>query len=217
MKKNLLALVAVLACTFGTLSIGSGQTALFSYNDGVGTPEAGTYHPGDSFTFSITLNFAPGGAIANLEGLSYWLQQSSPVGAPFNFTLTARDTTGSPFTVLQTPTISPQNLNPFNANDLGGALPPGPAITASGNYFIANITISIAPTALNGTYVIGNGTTPGHRSVISNSTGQTFAIPFEAYTITVVPEPGTWLAAGLTLTSLLAFHRHRRSARSKGA
>ena len=80
-SKNLLlmklAAVAMLGC-FGAFSSASAQTALFTYNDGNGTPDAGTYHPGDSFTFSITLAFTPGGTISNLDGVSYWLQQNSP-------------------------------------------------------------------------------------------------------------------------------------------
>ena len=37
-----------------------------------GVPNAGTYTPGSSFTFSINLGFTPGGSIVNLDGLSYW-------------------------------------------------------------------------------------------------------------------------------------------------
>src|SRR3954470_6652425 len=119
-KKYLLTAVAALSCTFAAIQGASAQTALFSYNDGNGVPDAGSYHPGDSFTFSISLTFAPGGAVTNLEGLSYWLQQKTPAGSPFNFSITLRDVTGSQFTDLQTPALSyPQLLNPSNASDLG--------------------------------------------------------------------------------------------------
>jgi hypothetical protein len=186
----------------------SAQTALFSYNDGVGIPDAGTYTPGSSFTFSITLAFAPGGAIVNLEGLSYWFEQQNP-GAPFNFAITLRDVTGSQFTALQTPGLSyPQNMTPSNANDLGGALQPGPAL-GTGSYLIANVTVSISNTALNGTYLIENTTVGGKKSVISDNAGHTFAIPAAFYTITVVPEPGTWVAGSLVL-ALLLFSQRRR-------
>src|SRR5581483_11682398 len=154
MKKHLLTAVAATICLFAAIPLASAQTALFSYNDGVGAPNAGVYQPGDTFTFSIALNFAPGGNIANLEGLSYWLQQSSP-GAPFNFSITLRDATGSQFSDLQSPSLSyPQALNPSNANDLGAALPAGNTPLGAGSYFIANITISISPTAAQGTYVL---------------------------------------------------------------
>ena len=80
MKKHVMA--AVIAIGFLAVnSVSWGQTALFTYNDGGaggGLPNSGTYHPGDSFTFSITLAFTPGGTISNLDGVSYWLQQNSP-------------------------------------------------------------------------------------------------------------------------------------------
>ena len=60
MKTYLIAVMAAL-----TLSAGVGhaqaQSATFSYNDGNGAPNAGTYAPGSSFTFSISLAFTPGG------------------------------------------------------------------------------------------------------------------------------------------------------------
>src|ERR1700687_6136321 len=125
MKKQ--SLVAILAL-MSVLGAAQAQTALFIYNDNSGTPNAGTYTPGSSFTFSIGLQFTSGGSIANLEGLSYWLQQSIPAIAPFPFSVSVRDVPGSPFTELQTPGLTyPQALNPVNANDLGAAQPVGPA------------------------------------------------------------------------------------------
>src|ERR1700751_4799877 len=102
MKKQVLAAVMALSCLLAIASVSRAQTALFVYNDGNGVPDAGTYHPGDSFTFSINLAFAPGGSIANLDGLSYWFQQKSPA-SPFIASITLRDVTGSSFTDLQTP------------------------------------------------------------------------------------------------------------------
>src|SRR6266404_1679295 len=123
MKKQFLIAIALLVASFGAAQA---QTALFIYNDGSGAPNAGTYTPGSSFTFSINLAFTPGGTIANLDGLSYWLRQSMPSIAPFPFSITLRDVTGSMFTDLQTPRLTyPQNLNPVNANDLGAAIPVG--------------------------------------------------------------------------------------------
>jgi hypothetical protein len=188
MKKQLLATVAALTCMFAAISMSSAQTAVFSYNDGVGTANAGTYTPGSSFTFSISLAFTAGGTIANLEGLSYWFEQQNP-SAPFNFAITLRDVTGSQFTDLQTPGLTyPQTMTPQNVKDLGALLPTTPGL-GNGSYFIANITVSIAPTAAPGTYVIENVTTGGKTSVITDDQGHTFAIPQATYTITVVPEP----------------------------
>src|SRR3954468_3097434 len=202
-KKYLLSAAAALVCIFGSIPVAPGQTALFSYNDGNGVPDAGSYHPGDSFTFSISLTFAPGGAVTNLEGLSYWLQQKTPAGAPFNFSITLRDATASQFSDLQTPSLSyPQLLNPSNASDLGGARPSATGVGA-GTYFIADITVSIsnsAPTI--GTFVLDNTLTGGKTSVISDDAGHTFAIAEADYTITMVPEPSTWFAAILTLLAI---------------
>ena len=120
-----------------------------------------TYVAGSSFTFDITLDFTSGGAIANLNGLSYWMNQNTPAGAPFVFAITLRDATGSLFTDLQTPGITyPQNMTPFNTSDLG-ALSTDPHPT--GAYFIAHITMSISGSAAAGVYTIGNTTvtTPG--------------------------------------------------------
>src|ERR1700720_1803923 len=164
-KKQLLLGVAALLMVIGSARA---QTALFIYDDGNGVPNAGTYTPGSSFTFAIDIAFTPGGSIANLEGLSYWFQQSNPGTPPYPFSITLRDVTGppvggvasgpSPFTDLQTPSLTyPQNLNPVNANDLGAAQPVGPASLGTGTYFVANITISIplsAPTT--GTFVISD-------------------------------------------------------------
>lgn len=189
-KRYLLAAVAALTCTFGAISMAPGQTATFSYNDGNGAPNAGTYAPGSSFTFSITLAFTAGGNVANLEGLTYWFEQQNPSG-PFNFSITLRDVTGSQFTVLQTPGLSyPQSMAPQSADDLG-ALLPGNTGLGNGSYFIANISISIAPSAAPGVYVLENTTNLGKRSIVTDDQGHTFGIAQSGYSVTVIPEPGT--------------------------
>jgi hypothetical protein len=211
MKKQILVIAAVMLCACGSVPQAWAQTALFSYNDGSGVPNAGSYTPGSSFTFSISLAFTPGGSVANLEGLSYWFEQQNP-GAPFNFAITNRDVTGSSFTDLQTPGLTyPQNMTPQSGSDLGAALP-GPTGVGTGNYFIANVTVSISATAALGTYTIENTTSAGKKSVISDDAGNTFAIPAAFYTITVVPEPGTW-AAGSLIAATLLFAQRRKIAR----
>jgi hypothetical protein len=210
MKKYLLAVAVALAFSFAGVSVCSAQSALFIYNDGNGTPNAGTYSAGSSFTFAINIAFTPGGSVSNLEGLSYWFQQTSPSTAPFNFSITLRDVTGSQFTDLQTSNLSyPQNLNPSNVKDLGALLPTGQAALGAGTYLVAHITISISGSALPGTYVISNTTTGGKISVITDSAGHTFAIPEGDYTITIIPEPATWLPASLGFAALLFTQRRR--------
>jgi hypothetical protein len=211
MKKYLLAAAAALLCTFATASVSSAQTALFIYDDSSGAPASGTYTPGSSFTFTINLAFTPGGSIANLEGLSYWFQQTTPAGAPFPFSITLRDATGSPFSDLQTPALTyPQNLNPSNPDDLGGIQPVGPAGLGAGTYFVASITVSIADTApVTGTFTLSDVFSGPKTSFISDSFGHTFAIPEADYTITMIPEPATWLTPALLFAALLFVQRRR--------
>jgi hypothetical protein len=58
---------------------------------------------------------------------------------------------------------------------------------------VANITISIDPSALPGVYTLQNVTRGGKTAFIFNDTGTGFAIPASAYTVTVqpVPEPSS--------------------------
>ena len=152
MHKFLLSAIAAAGLIFATGSTARAQAAVFGFDDHNGSPSSGTYMPGDSFTFSITLGFAPGGNVANVDGLSYWMEQQNP-SAPFYFSITNRDVTGSMFTDLQTPHIVyPQNMTPQSASDLGAFLP-GTGIGA-GAYFIANLTIKIDPSAAPGIYQI---------------------------------------------------------------
>ena len=211
MKRYILTAVAAFTCIFAAASVTKGQTALFIYNDGMGAPAAGTYTPGSSFTFAIDLAFAPGGTIQNLDGLSYWFQQTNPSIAPFPFSITLRDVTGSMFTDLQTSGLTyPQTLNPSNAKDLGALLPGNVSAVGAGTYFIANITVSIslsAPTT--GTFTISNTFSGGKTSVITDSLGNTFAIPEADYIITMIPEPATWITPGLGVLALLVSQRRR--------
>src|SRR2546423_2163343 len=213
MKKYLLTAAATLLCSFAAVSSSSAQSALFIYNDGSGTPNAGTYTAGSSFSFTINIAFTPGGSISNLEGLSYWFQQTNPAGSPFNFAITLRDVTGSPFTDLQSSLTYPQNLNPSNPQDLGALLPAGNTPLGAGNYLVATITISISGSAAPGSYTISNTFSGGKTSVITDSAGHTFAIPEADYFITVVaiPEPATWSAGGLVFAGLLFSQRRRIS------
>jgi hypothetical protein len=211
MKRQLGIATVAMLLIFAAVSGAKAQTALFIYNDNSGTPNAGTYTPGSSFTFDISLQFAPGGSIANLDGLSYWLQQSIPAIAPFPFSVTLRDVTGSMFTDLQTSGLTyPQTLNPSNAKDLGALLPGNVSAVGAGTYFIAAITISVplnAPTT--GTFVLSNTIAGGKTSVITDDLGDTFAIPEADYTITMIPEPATWLTPVLGVVALLFAQRRR--------
>ena len=178
--------LAVAACLFAVVPAAPGQTASFTFDDMNGPADQGIYPAGAHFTLSINLAFAAGGNVANLAGLTYFFEQQSPL-APFNFSITDRDGTGSSFTSLQTTGLTyPQALTPSNANDLGAGTESGAGL-GGGNYFIANVKFSIDPSTAPGTYIIENTTSNPKKSVISDDHGHTFAIPKTTYTITVVP------------------------------
>ena len=208
-KKRIFTAVVALGCSLAAaMSTVSAQTALFIYNDGNGVPNAGTYHPGDSFTFSINLAFTPGGSVSNLDGLSYWFHQLT--AAPYISSITLRDVTGSPFTDLQTNLTYPLALNPSETSDLGALRTVGQPAEGAGSYLIANITVTISPSApVTGTFVLADVTSGGDTSVITDSLGHTFDIPEADYTITMVPEPSTWAAGFLILVGVVFSQRKR--------
>ena len=186
LKRVLLLLAIIAVSLLATTRDSSAQTANFSFDDMNGQADAGIYPAGWSFTIAINLSFAPGGNVANLVGLSYWFEQMSPL-APFYFSITNRDATGSQFSFLQTPGLTyPQSLAPANPKDLGATTPDFTGVGA-GNYFIANLTVKIDPLATPGTYIIESTSSGGKTSVISDDQGHIFPIPKTTYTVTVVP------------------------------
>jgi hypothetical protein len=182
------ALTLAITCTlvFATIAHLSAQTADLIYDDQDGPADAGSYPAGYTFTLSVSLSFAPGGSVANVGGLSYWLEQQSPL-APFYFSITNRDTTGTQFSFLQTPGLpTPQPLAPSNPNDLGAATQSGLGVGA-GTYFLATYKISIARSAPPATYILENTTTGGKTSVLFDDHGHSLNIRHAGYTLTVVP------------------------------
>lgn len=187
MKKYLLTLAVAAICTLA-VSTSFAQSASFTFDDHNGTPNAGTYNPTNSFTFTIMLNFAPGGTVANIAGLSYWFDQNGISSPPFNFSITNRDLTGSPFsTPITTGIVYPQTLMPVNTSDLGATSAAGMGM---GTYFIANLTVFISGATAPGTYVIESSVN-GKTSQVTDSNGNSASIVRTLYTITVVPETGS--------------------------
>ncbi len=185
-KKAVLILMTIAACFTSAIPTADAQTASFTFNDGNAPADQGWYPAGASFTLSVNLTFAAGGTVTNLAGLSYFFEQMSAI-APFYFSITNRDVTGSQFTFLQTPGMTyPQALTPSNPNDLGASTLSGTGI-GDGNYFIANLAFAISPSAPVGTYIIESTTTGGKKSLITDDRGHTLAIPKTTYTINVVP------------------------------
>jgi hypothetical protein len=212
MKNPLVIAIAAVAFTLCGIAKSPAQTASFTFNDGSGVGNAGNYTVGETITFDVFLNFTPGGNVANLAGLSYWLQQTSGP-SPSTFSITNRDLTGSLFTDAQTPSMTyPQAMTPANASDLGAALA-SPAGLGAGTYFIARISVAIGLTAANGVYTFGTTFALNKTSVISDNQGHTFAIPEATYTVRLVPETGSTLAllglSTLVLTALASRQKMR--------
>ena len=184
-----------LGCALGGIPAAFGQSAQFVYSNFSGNPM-----PGSSLSFDLTLDFTAGGSVADLNGLSYWINEVSSPDGGYNLAITLRNMNGSLFSDLQSPSLTyPQNLNPINRNANGtqsntdlGALSTNWHL--SGSYFIARVTISISTNALPGMYTIGNTTaaTPdvgGRISVMSDHQGTTFPIIASTFSFEV-PQAG---------------------------
>src|SRR5438132_5786154 len=144
MKRTLLVLTTTLLLSASWAM----ATATLSFNDGLGTPNAGSYTPGQSFNFDITLSVtssAPN-AMSDVNGLSYWFATSA-ANTGF-FSITNRNLTGSPFSLAITPGITyPQPImsepggaaHGANPDDLGANSSTG-ALATNANYFVATLT-----------------------------------------------------------------------------
>lgn len=200
MKKIIISMSSVL------LSVGLAfGDATLSFDDHNGAAAAGSYTAGQSFTFDITLGVTNTGAnpLPNVDGFSLWMSTAAGNSA-FKITSNAFPVT-SPFSDHN------QNLSGGgefillggNNTDLGGTQPltnpitPGQPTNAS--YFVSTLTIQIDPSVAPGTYTIFSSASGPKTSFANsdNSNLQTAPLPQTTYSITVVPEPGTWSLLGL--------------------
>ncbi len=221
MKKLLIISAIAFAYIVSAVPPAFAQTASFTYtNLPVNVAAGGT------FTIGISVVFTPGGTVANLRGLSYWMFQSNPASG-FPFTITNRDATGSSFNILQSPGLTyPQKLDPINRNsdgstsntDLGAV---ASSNFANGTFFVANLTFAVAANATLGSYTISNttvatpGASPGRISRVFDSSGNAKDITSSPFTFTVIPEPSTFVLLGLgAVAAGGAFYRRRRLAKS---
>ena len=237
MKKLLLVTAVAIAFAFAAAPNSSAQSGVFTFTPLTSLNVA----PGGSVQFQIFLNYTAGGNIPTIGGLTYFLQQTSP-SSPFVFSITGnfsgppnftgqrgRDWVNGPggSSIFDDVLTSDQSFNnaPLNAGattatpgsnalDLGALVDQTnfPNGAPSGNYFIANITLTLAGNAPAGNYTIQQTTTGGKQSVINDQTGS-FTAPITGGTITftVIPEPSTYalLAFGGVSIAVLAFRRRR--------
>lgn len=173
---------------------------------GGGTATDGTYLPGASFSFDITLTYDGVDPATDAAGISYWftsLQAGVPI--PGLFTITARVFGTSPWTLAQSSTpgglIDTQADGASNnvrndGSDADGDLGASGTAQAAGDIFIATLTFSIDAGIAPGVYELRNLLSSenfGHGAVVSNAAGDdSFDLPGTSYFVTIVPEPATW-------------------------
>jgi hypothetical protein len=194
-----------LSCLLLMAGLAFGDATLTFNDNGAGgqTATSGSYTPGQSFSFDITLGVTNSGAnpLANVDGFSLWMATAAGNSA---FKITSNTfPVSSPFSDHN------QNLaggGEFilaggNNTDLGGTQPltnprtPGQPTNQS--YFVSTLTIQIDPSVAAGTYTIFSNASGAKTSVANSDTSTTAPLPQTTYTITVVPEPATWSLLGL--------------------
>lgn len=173
--------------------------AILSFDDHSGTPNAGSYAAGSSFTFDITLAVASSGtdSVPDVSGLSFWFETSAVNNSYFTITNRTLSTFTDPNTIGLT---YPQAIVAGgNTNDLGGT---GVTQLTNASYLVASLTIQINPATPAGTYTIfttgfNSNTDHSKTSEANDSSFTRHNIAPVAYTITVVPEPATLSLLGL--------------------
>jgi hypothetical protein len=175
------------------MAVSSFAADTLTFNDGVTTPDAGTYAAGSSFSFNISLNVTNPPSTDAL-GLSFWFETSAVNNS--YFTIVSNSHVGSPFIDANQNPTGNAIVAGGNANDLGGTSNTGP-VASPGTYFVSTITLQINPATPPGTYTIFTTSASPKTSVVNQSDFGTDPIQVATYTITVVPEPATWSLMGL--------------------
>src|SRR6266404_4152694 len=196
--------------------------ALLSFNDnGQGglTASSGSYTPGSTFTFDITLAVTNSGTdpVPNVNSISYWFETSAVNNS--YFTITNRNLSGSPFTDAQAAPSYPEAIVAGgNGSDLGATTPTNTSVASNASYFVATLFIKVAATTPNGTYTISTTNLASNGGPKTSTIGDTnfmrHNLPAATYTITVVPEPATLSLLGLSGLGSLGLTYLRRNRRS---
>jgi hypothetical protein len=199
MKKTILsALIPLFMATSAAFG-----AVMIQFTDNVGIATAGSYNSTDTFSFDVYLNFTT--PPANVRGLSYWFEVPTAL-APF---ITITNETFFTFTLGAS--SAPHSFNDASGadsgflaetGDLGGVISNQSnfAHVAPGIYKVASITFSLSG-APAGTYTLESTTLSPKTSEATEDSGAnaltSFPMAAAAYTITIVPEPGTLSLLGL--------------------
>lgn len=209
-KKAALALASVLLLT---CSAAFSQTQTLSFNDGVGTPNAGTYNPNSTFSLVTSVTFSG----YNASSLSYWLQVPTAL-APFlsitsiSYSTTFPDPQQSdvPKTFSDNTGASAGFLSDRGASltgDLGSLANDTITGIAPGTYTTTTLGFTIASGAPAGVYQMQTTNLNPKGSEVSGANADNFTTHFLSsqgiYTITIVPEPSTWALLGVGALALL--------------
>lgn len=216
MKKLLL----TLACSVVMAAAALAQTQSINlYTTGT-TNTSGTYAAGSSFSLDSSITFTGFTAI----GLSEWLQVNSTI-APY---ITITGESYFTFTDDNQTFLTGNSNNTFiltsgantgfrvEGRDVGGTAVGPTEYRTAGTYTVNTITFTLAPDAPAGTYSIATTTLSPRQTAIGDTSFNDHYTAQGTYTFTIaaaaVPEPSTWLAAGLGVTGLLVYRRRQAKA-----
>lgn len=212
-----------LLTTIGCLLLMAGlvrANAVLSFNDNSGTPNAGSYAAGSSFSFDITLSIANSGGdpVPDANSISYWFETSAANNSYFK--ITNRNLTGSSFSDPQSsPTYPVAIVAGGDAFDLGASTPTNTTVATNNSYFVATLSLAIDPSTPAGTYTISTTTfnsnvNHANTTAVGDSGFGRHEPAAAVYTITVVPEPATLsllALSGLGSFGMNVLRRRRRS------
>ena len=191
------------------------HTQFITFDDNVGTGNAGTYNSTDSFAVDLYLTFSG----YNAGGLSLWLETTADA-APYIFltAFTYGTTFSDPiqpgalpvgFTLLQSTGL----YTTPNPSDLGAITEKPGQVVGPGTYFVGHLSVSLSGLAP-GIYALQTDATGPHTSEVTSYDGTNVAdenLPVSAYTITIVPEPSTFALLALGAVGTGAWICRRRA------
>jgi hypothetical protein len=209
--KKLPLFVAACLITAAATVFGQTHTQSISFDDGVGLGNAGTYNSTDSFGVDLYLTYNG----YESYGFSLWFATTANA-APFisltgmtygkTFSFPTQDVT---FPIFFTQQEAGGLYGTPNPSDLGSLVPDPTQTVPPGTYFVGHLSVSLANLPP-GVYTLQTDATNPHASEVTDMNFDDNNLPVSAYTITVVPEPGTFALVTLGSLGMAAVARRRR-------